>query len=977
MTLPEHPPLGRRGRTTLVALAGFLAFLLVLGWVVALWTDWLWFDEVGFTKVLTKQLGTRIGLFLVAAVAVGLFLLGNLALAVRLRPFALPLNTGAAPADVFFDRMRFSMTPKLTRWLVFPAVFLGLVYGMAAQGEWRTWLLFRNAQPFGVTDEQFHRDIGYYVFTLPFYQYLLGVGFSVVTFALLGSLAVHLVYGSVRFTGPGDRITPGARAHLTTLIAAFVGLKAIAYEMDKRALVLDHNETYDFHGAGYTDVHALVSAKEILTYLAVLVAVAILVFSNAILRNIVWPGLALGMLAIAAIAIGGVVPWSVQTFKVNQTPTVEQPYAQRAINATLAAYGMKDIVTVDYASNNTTPPASLQTDKAIVPHIRLLDPAVVAETYTQLQQVRPFYDFGAKLDVDRYTIDGKTGGFVVGVRGIDYGKLQGSQANWQNKHTVYTHGYGLVAAPADRLGCTGGPYVVSGFLRTSTTATSAECSAATDLLEVDQPRVYFGEGFDTYAVVGDGANGNVEYDRPASGSGDQYYTYTGSGGVSLDSGWRRTLFSLSYMETSFLLSDAVTDDSKILYVRDPRERVQKVAPFLTLDGDPYPAVVDGRILWIVDGYTTAEHYPYAQRINLRDATNDALTGTGTAAQVGQEITYMRNSVKATVDAYDGTVTLYEFDSEDPVLKAWDQAFGGIVKKSVPTALASHFRYPQDMFKVQRDLLTRYHVTDAAGLMAGPDFWKVPGDPATSRPTSSASPDRNAAKQPPYYLYTQLPGQGQTQFQLISALTPAGERQNLAALVAGSYVEGKPELRIIQLPKDTQTAGPNQAKELMEGQDAPRTEINIWGGNVQRGNLLSLPFGDGMLYVQPLYVRNLTDPPYPQLRKVLALYGNKIGYADTLEGAIAQLVGAAGPAVPEVPPDTSDPGVAAAVAKIQKALADLRAAQQSGDFAGQGRALSDLDAAIKEFNAATGAAGPGASPSASPSASVSPTPPASG
>ncbi|NUT34752.1 MAG: UPF0182 family protein [Hamadaea sp.] len=966
--------MGRRGRTTLITLAGFLAFLLVLGWVVALWTDWLWFDEVGFTQVLTKQLGTRIGLFLVGSVAVGLFLLGNLALAVRLRPFALPLNTGSAPAELFIDRLRFAMSPKLTRWLVAPTVFFGFVYGMAAQGEWRTWLLFRNAQPFGITDEQFRRDIGYYVFELPFYQYLLGVGFSVITLALLGSLAMHLVYGAVRFTGPGDRITPGARAHLTTLIAAFVGLKAVAYEIDKRAMVLDHNETYDFHGAGYTDVHALVSAKEILTYLAVLVAVAILVFSNAVLRNIVWPGVALGMLAIAAIAIGGVVPWSVQTFKVNQTPTLEQPYAQRAITATLAAYGMKDIVTVDYGSGNTTPPASLQTDTAIVPNIRLLDPAVVAETYTQLQQVRSFYDFGAKLDVDRYTLDGETGDYVVGVRGIDYDELRGSQGNWQNKHTVYTHGYGLVAAPADRLGCTGGPYFVSGFLRT-TAATSAECSATNDLLEVEQPRVYFGEGFDEYAVVGDGASGNVEYDRPASGNTDQYYTYTGEGGVSLDSAWRRTLFALSYMESSFLLSDAVTDRSKIMYVRDPRERVQKVAPFLTLDGDPYPAVVDGRILWIVDGYTTAAHYPYAQRVNLRDATNDALTGTGTAAQAGQEITYLRNSVKATVDAYDGTVTLYEFDADDPVLKAWDRAFGGILKKSIPTALASHFRYPQDMFKVQRDLLTRYHVTTAADFTAAPDFWKVPGDPATSRPASSAAPAADGRKQPPYYLYTRLPGQDQTQFQLVSALTPAGTRQNLAALISGSYVEGRPELRITQLPKDTQTAGPNQAKELMEGQDAPRTDINIWGSNVQRGNLLSLPFGDGMLYIQPLYVRNLTEPPYPQLRKVLALYGNKIGYADTLEGAIAQLVGAAAPAVPEIPPDTSDPKVAAAVAKIQKALTDLKAAQQKGDFAAQGQALADLEAAIKEFTAATGSSG--AAPSVSPSASVSPSPPPSG
>jgi uncharacterized membrane protein (UPF0182 family) len=946
----------------LIVLAGIMAFLLLVGWVVSIWTDWLWFDEVGFTTVFTRQLGTRLGLFIAAVLGVGLFLLGNLALAVRLRPFTLPFQAQTPPSELVFDRIRFAMTPRLGRWLGGPVALLALLFGLAAQGQWRTWLLFRNSQPFGQTDQQFDTDISFYVFRLPFWQYLLGVGFAVTTLALLGALAVHFIYGSVRFSGPGDRITPGARAHLTSLIALYVGLKAVAYELDKRALVLDHNGTYDFNGAGYTDVHALASAKEILAYLAITVAVAILIFSNAILRNIVWPGVALGLLAISAVAIGGVYPWSVQTFKVNQTPTLETPYAQRAIDATLRAYGMSEIVSEPYSAANVTPPASLQTDKSIVPNIRLLDPAIVAETYTQLQQVRSFYDFGKKLDVDRYTVDGDTSDYVVGLRGIDYGKLRDAQRNWQNTHTVYTHGYGLVAAPADRLGCPGQPYFVSGFLGSATTS-AAGCSSGTDQLGVDQPRVYYGEGFSQYAVVGRASGRDVEYDRPTGEAGDQYYTYTGGGGVALDSGWRRMLYALQYMETSFLLSDAVNDNSKILYVRDPRERVQKVAPFLTLDGDPYPAVVDGRILWIIDGYTTASHYPYAQRIDLRDATSDSLTGTGTVAQARREITYMRNSVKATVDAYDGTVTLYQFDEEDPVLKTWNRAFGGIMKprSSIPTSLAAHFRYPEDMFKVQRDLLTRYHVTKAADFTAGPDFWKVPDDPA--QPNS-----KSKSKQPPYYLYTRLPGQAQTQFQLVAAVTPTGDRHNLAALISASYVAGKPQLRVLELPKDTQIAGPNQAQQVMENLEAARTDINIWKDNVLRGNLLSLPFGDGMLYIEPLYVRSASEPPYPQLRKILAVYGDKIGYADTLQEAIAQLVGAQAP--PTVTPPTgstgsagsSSPAVAAAIAKIQKALADLKAAQQSGDFEAQGKALAALDAAVKEFNAASAN---GATPSTSP------------
>jgi uncharacterized protein len=970
VTLPDHPPLGRRGRTALISVAVTLGLLLVVGWVVAIWTDWLWYDEVGFTGVYGRELGTRFGLFLAASLGVGLFLFANLALAVRLRPFALPLSAEPPPSELMLDRLRFTIGPRLGRWLGLPAIFIALLFGLAAQGEWRTWLLFRNAQPFGVSDPQFNTDIGYYVFRLPFWQYLLGVGFAVVILALLGALVVHVIFGAIRLTGPGDRITAGARAHLTSLIAAYVGCKAIAYELDKRALVLEHNSTYDFNGAGYTDVHALASAKEILGYLAVIVALAILVFSNAILRNIVWPGVALGMLAISAVAIGGVYPWAVQTFKVKQTPTLETPYAQRAIDATLRAYGMAGASTQPYAAANGTPPAGLTTDKAIVQNIRLLDPAIVAETYTQLQQVRPFYDFGKKLDVDRYTVDKQTSDYVVGLRGINYDNLADSQRNWQNTHTVFTHGYGMVAAPANRLGCPGQPYFVSGFL--GSTAAPAGCTSGSDLLGVSQPRVYYGEGFTQYAVVGSAGGTNVEYDRPTGESGAQYYTYTGSGGVRLDSVWKRTLFALSYMETSFLLSDAVHDNSRILYVRDPRERVQKVAPFLTLDGDPYPAVVDGRLLWIVDGYTTATHYPYAQRVNLHDATTDATTDKGTVAQAREEITYMRNSVKATVDAYDGTVTLYQFDDEDPVLKAWDHAFGGILKPktAIPSSLAAHFRYPEDMFKVQRDLLTRYHVTEAVDFTTGADFWKVPDDPAqTGAPANTVK-----AKQPPYYLYTQLPGQQQTQFQLIASLTPAGDRQNLASLVSGTYVNGKPQLRILELPKDTQVSGPIQAQQVMENKEAPRTDINIWKDNVLRGNLLSLPYGDGMLYVEPLYVRSSGEKTYPQLRKILVAYGDRVGYADTLPEALAQLTGAAPPTTPTVPTpptggDSTSPQVVAAVARIQKALADLKAAQQKGDFRAQGQALEDLQNAINDFNAATAAAS--GSPPASPAPSASP------
>lgn len=959
--------MSRRGRAWLIVLTGLLVFFAVLGWVVEAWTEWLWFDELDATQVFTGQLGTRIGLFAVFGLIIWAFLFGNLYLAYKLRPFLPP--TGVEQQAL--ERYRYLLGPHLMRWFALAAGAVAFFAGLAAQGHWQQWLLFENAVPFGQKDPQFGIDIGFYIFKLPFWQYLLNTGFTVTVLALIGALGVHYLYGGVRLSGAGDRMTTGARAHLTGLVALFVSLKAIAYVLDRRALLLDTISGTDLTGAGYTDIQALLPAKEMLTYISVIVVIAILIFSNAVMRNLVWPGVALGLLAISAVAIGGIYPWGVQTFQVDPSRNVkEAPYIDRTIAATRAAYGLDTATTTPYASDTVEPPASLAQDKTIVPNIRLLDPAVVAETYTQLSQVRSFYQFGDKLDIDRYTIDGKTADYVVGLREIEYSKLTTAQSNWINKHTVYTHGYGLVAAPANTTVCAGQPYFVSGFFTGQAQGAEQGCSSATDKLPVEQPRIYYGERMGEYAIVGKPDGGqSAEYDRPTGDATDARYTYTGQGGVDLGSTWRRLLYSIKYAESNFLLADAVNDNSKILYERDPRTRVQKVAPFLTLDGDPYPAAVGGRIVWIVDGYTTSANYPYAQRIDLQDATSDSLTGDGTFRLARQDINYIRNSVKATVDAYDGTVKLYEFDDKDPILKAWNSAFGGKLitpKAEIPAELASHFRYPADMFKVQRDLLTRFHVNNANDFFNAPDFWAVPNDPAAAGTT---------AKQPPYYLLTQLPGQTEPRFQLTAAVTPR-ERQNLAALISGSYVDGKPTLQVLELSKDGRIPGPGQAQQLMENFDAARTQLNIWGTNVVKGNLLSLPYGGGMLYVEPIYLRSSGEKAYPLMKKVLVSYGDKVAFEDTLTKGIEALVGT-GTGKPPVttpeqpPPTTGAPNLAAAAEKVNKAIDDVRAAQQSGNFEAYGKALAALEAAMKEFEQASGTTPPPAASPSPPAPSPSP------
>ncbi|WP_181445104.1 UPF0182 family membrane protein [Micromonospora endophytica] len=986
------PRMSRRGRVTIGVLIGVFVLFTLLGWGVQAWTDWLWFSEVDYTAVFRGVLVTRLLLFLAAAAAMAVIVGGNLWLAQRLRPRHRPHS----PEQATLERYRMLLGPRLGLWIGAAAAIVGLFAGLSAQSRWNQWLLFLHGGEFGVDDPEFGVDVGFYVFQLPFWRFLLGLGFTAVVLALIGSLAVHYLFGGVRLQGVGDRMSNAARAHLSSLVAVFVLLKAVAYVLDRRSMLLEYNDGVGVYGAGYADINALLPAKEILAYISVVVAIAIIVFSNAWMRNLVWPGISLALLGVSAVAIGGIYPWAVQTFEVKPSARdKEAPYIQRSIEATRASFGLDIAQNSAYAASNLNPPESLATDTSVIPNVRLLDPQLVSETYTQLQQVRGFYDFGPKLDIDRYTIDGKTQDYVVGVREINYGELTAQQSNWINRHTVYTHGYGVVAAPANRVVCGGQPFFVSGSLGERT---QESCASPNDLIPANQPRIYYGERMNDgdYAIVGKpNAEGNpAEFDRPAGESGESresYYTYTGEGGVEIGSFTRRLLYAIKEQEANFLLSEAVNENSKLLYVRNPRDRVEKVAPFLTLDGDPYPAIVDGRVLWIVDGFTTSATYPYAERVNLQSETTDELTGRGTIQLARENVNYIRNSVKATVDAYDGTVTLYEFDENDPVLKAWNKAFGGDLIKpraEIPQALVEHFRYPADLFKVQRNLLTRFHVTNPGDFYSGQDFWQVPNVPD--------APD-SGVKQPPYYLYTQFPGQDAPRFQLTSAVTPNG-RQNLAALISGSYQDGKPTLQVLELPDQTAISGPVQVHQRMTNTNATiRQQLNLLSSNqaqVQYGNLLSLPFGNGMLYVEPVYVKSNQQDAYPLLQKVLMSYGDGGSYvvlADNVADGIEQLVeqgkqnpNAPPPAAEEPPADGEEPSASpsatpsatppaptgdltAAANQVQAAITEVRAAQASGDFERYGRALKALDEALTAFQQAQQAAG-GAAPSADPSPS---------
>jgi uncharacterized membrane protein (UPF0182 family) len=479
---------------------------------------------------------------------------------------------------------------------------------------------------------------------------------------------------------------------------------------------------------------------------------------------------------------------------------------------------------------------------------------------------------------------------------------------------------------------------------------------------------------DAYAIVGkpNASANNVEFDRPTGTNDQTYSTYDGSGGVSVGSYWRRVLYAAYFRETNFLLSSVFNSNSKLLYIRDPETRVQKIAPFLTLDSDPYPAVVNGKILWIIDGYTTASTYPYSQQLDWRSAIRDSVTQDTTFPEQQQTVNYVRNSVKATVDAYTGEVNLYSVDDQDPVLKTWNKAFGGKLIKpqsAMPSGLVDHLRYPEDQFKVQRDLLSRFHVTSASDFFTGNDFWQVPNDPANG-----------TLDQPPYYLVAALPGQATAQFQLTAAMSPRS-RGNLSALMSASYQGGKPSFTILRLPSDTALLGPNQAHGQMTSIPQARTDLTQFNSSTSEllyGNLLSLPVANGMLYVEPLYLRTKTSDTAPFLRKVLVAYGAKYAaYADNISDGLQQLVEqASGQVAPPVTGGTSPPGgtttppsgqLATALQAISQAITDLSTAQKSGDPEAYGKALKALQAAVQHYQDLT------KNTPATPSPSTTPTP----
>ncbi|WP_375477214.1 UPF0182 family protein [uncultured Jatrophihabitans sp.] len=868
--------LSRRAKIVLSVVAIIVVLLILLVKFAGVYVNFLWYSQLGHRNVYSTVLWTRVALFFIFGVLMVLIICGNMLLAYRLRPPFRPMS----PEQQNLQHYVAMVEPRRKLLLAVVGVLILLSEGASAQGDWQTWLLWLNGGSFGMKDPQFHRDISFYAFDYNAYRAMLSFGFTAIIVSLLISIGIHYLAGAIRLQTPGPKVTLSARRHLTVLVFVFMALKAVAYWLDRYGLVFSQRSK--FTGANYTDVHSALPAKTILFWIAVVLAIGVL--ASLWLRSALLPGIGFVVLLVLSILIGGIYPAIVQHLTVNPNASdKERPYIEKNILATRQAYGIvtdngKNGGSVDYVTYqaNTSPqPSAITVTNTTVDNIRILDPNVISPTVSNSQKIGLPYAFSSKLDVDRYSIPDATGksvqhDYVVAVREQATGSnLSGSQDNWINQHTVYTHGYGFVAAQADQDVTNGADYTESDI-------------PPVGPLDNTQPDVYYGQLMNDYSIVGaKGAHREFDANNGAK------VTYTGKGGVSLSNPFTKLAFALKYKETNFILNDAVSaPGAKIIFNRNPKTMLQRVAPFLTVDGDPYP-IVDSKthhIVWMLDGYTTMANFPYSERQSLSDLTGTTLRQD----QSDTQINYIRNSVKATVDAYDGTIKLYDWDTKDPVLNAWKKIFPGLVKpeKDMPAQIKAHVRYPQDLFDVQRALLAQYHISNPVDSYNAAGKWAVPVDPFSP----------GAGDQPSYYVLASPPGSSSNtpQFQLTTPML-VNSGNNLAAYISANSDPSSPDygkLTVLQVPGKSNYNGPGQVANDLKSEatiSKDITQLDAGQSTVLHGNLLTLPVGNAFLYVEPLYVESTgSSSAFPTLQRVLVRYGDKIGYSDTLDKALGEI-----------------------------------------------------------------------------------------
>ena len=931
--IPIRPP--SRGRR--VAVIGFIALIVLLTAlrsIATFWTDYLWFESVGQVRVWRTLIFTRVWLVAIATVIAFVMFWVNLAVADRLSPRSMALVSG--PDEELLERFHIWVEPRARRVRLLVAAFFGVTMGLGTAVLWEDFLRWRHGGSFGVIDPVFSKDLSTFVFDLPFYRALFNWSFQLVLFVALVTVLVHYLNGGIPVQSL-RRISPSVKAHISVLFAGLAMLKAVGYALDRWELLIPGRTNQ--LGALFTDVNARLPALELLIGISLVGAVILLV--NLRFRGWTLPLVAVGLWLGTSIIVGGVYPAVVQRFQVQPDElNKEREFYNNNIVATRAAYGFTDIEVVEFDAVGNLGATDLADNQPTIDNIRLWDPSVLRTTYSELQEIRTFYGI-EDVDVDRYTIDGELTQVMVSARELDEQGLPGG--GWLNERLIYTHGFGAVISPANSVTPEGQPSFLVSDIPPDTDVES---------LDVDQSRIYFSDSAEAdYTIVN---TNEPEVDFPTSG-GDQLATnfYDGTGGVSLGGFLQRAAWALRFGHIDVLISGQLEADSKVMVERNIRDRVGRITPLLSADADPYLVALDDRLVWVMDLYTTTDRYPYSSTANTNRL--DAAPG------LDNGFNYIRNSVKAVVDAYDGTMTLYVVDETDPLIQVQQRIFPTVFVpgSQMPDEIRDHLRYPEDMFRVQSDMYVLYHMIDPSVFFRVADPWEIATDPSNSNRRPLRADFGEERPMLPYYLLIQLPDDDALSFVAMQPFTPLARPNMVSFIVAKSGPAEYGRLIDFRLPAQTAQQGPGQVGDFINQDPAISQEFTLLGqggSRVIQGNMLIIPIEESLLYVQPIYIAadqagGSLDSGIPEFKRVVVSFDGNIQMRDTLAEALAAVFDFDDGVITVPPAPGGEPvevpsEVAALVAAAEAALVDADAALRNGDLATYGTKVAEATDLIR-------------------------------
>ncbi len=909
-----------RSRTVGILTGAAALFIFIglpfLSWLASVWVDWLWFLDLGQQSVFLTRIVSQLVIGAAFGAATFVILYVNMRVARRMAPKAVPVGLPEGTPEqleIMIQQVRMRMGPILDRTILLGSLFFAFTNGVGMASQWETLRLALSAAPFPYNDPQFGKNVGFFVFMLPAYSALLTWASGILILATVLTLLVNVVDGAIQ---PWNRLkgfAPHVKAHLSVLLSFIVLTWAFRYWID--IYKLDFSKVGQIVGAGYTDVHAVAPAYRILIVVSIATAIALLL-------NIRYKGWRLPVTAISiwigvSILLGVVWPGLTQAFIVAPNEqSAEAPYIARNIDMTRKAFGLEDVKGVKFPADETLTAADVVADPQTLKNVRLWDPTIVAQSYSQLQSIRPYYEF-PDVDVDRYTIDGKLQQVLVSAREMNSSMLPAQAQTWVNQHLIYTHGFGLVMSPVNAADSRGLPEFIIGDVPPKTTTN----------LQTKEPRIYFGESEKNYVIVD---SGTKEFDYPL-GEQNAYYEYKGTGGVPIGNFFQRLAWALNLGSSQVIFSEYVKPTSRVLMRRDLTSRLNALAPWLSYEKDPYPVLVNGRITWIIDAYTSSDSFPYSEGI-----PNDPNTK------------YLRNSVKVTVDAFDGTTTFYAFDKTDPVLQAWRKVFPSLVVDGdkIPQAIRDHFRYPQELFEAQAEVYRTYHMTDPRVFYNKEDQWEIPGE-------------RQGRPMLPFYVLMKLPGTTEANFYLMQPYTPRNRDNMIGWVAANSDPARYGERTVYLFPKERVVLGPEQVSAQINQDAVISPQLSLWdqrGSKAILGNLLVIPIKNSIVYIQPLYLQ-AEQTAIPELTRVIVVYADKVEMENSLQAALLKVFGqqSGGVQTPGgVAPDTGNAltttGQSADAASAQKLYLDAIVAQKKGDWATYGQKLQQLGAILERLAA---------------------------